>query len=379
MTTTSQPNGKKQIWNIVKWIVGVFLILVGLGFFGLSILAGIIILALGSLIIPPIYTKWWSKLKFLHKRLNRWIVYVVLLLLGFIIAGISVPEEEKERMATEKRIEAENKKQAKEEKENSTVAINEEIVEPEDTRPLIPFTIEKTATIRFDNASSYYVLIDKVDLPDATLTDKIKRLIDEIVKEKGAMLSIEIFDHKETLEKTYADDMPHKGFDVEAVKALTKLQKRHYIATFTGEMRDMPDYISNNLDIFPTTTSNSDTETSKYRENIKYLPTTRNNTTAKKQTENIKNADAASEKKKEAFEKDCFSVWDDSCTELVYYVKENMHNPKSFEHVKTQYSFSDNYAVVGMTYRGTNAYGGVVTETVRAKVSFDCKVLEIMK
>ena len=45
MKTTTQPNGKKkQAWNAVKWIVGVFLILGGIGFLGKSFIAGLLIL-----------------------------------------------------------------------------------------------------------------------------------------------------------------------------------------------------------------------------------------------------------------------------------------------------------------------------------------------
>jgi len=126
MATTQQPSGKEQVWNIVKWITGILIILVSLAFFKLSFWAGLIFLVLGSLLIPPIYAKWWSKLKFLHKRLNRWIVYAVLLLLTFIIAGISIPKEERERMAAERNISAENKKQAKEEKERAARQAKEE-------------------------------------------------------------------------------------------------------------------------------------------------------------------------------------------------------------------------------------------------------------
>jgi hypothetical protein len=55
-----------------------------------------------------------------------------------------------------------------------------------------------------------------------------------------------------------------------------------------------------------------------------------------------------------------------------------MNNPNSFEHVRTTYAKTNDYAVVAMTYRGTNAYGATVTGNIRAKVSYDCKVLEIM-
>ena len=375
MTTTMLPNGKKKVWNVAKWIVGVFISFVGLLTIRQSILAGIIFLVLGSLIIPPIYTKWWNKIKFLHQRLHRWIACIVLLLLALIITGISIPKEEKERMSAERKITAENKRQAKEKQEAEIKKkpkikkkAKEEIVEPEDTLPLISYTIEKEA-INLTNVPEYFVLIDKVSLPDTLLRVKIEKLVDEIVKKKGAMIAIDIFDHKETLEKTYADEILHQfSSNNSAVIALVKLQEKHYIATFTGETEKLPEY-SNMIYMFPAMSVPT---------TYKYLPTTRNSATAKKQEDDLKKANAAREKKKAKFEDNCFSSWDGSCRELVNYVKENMNNPKSFEHVKTTYTSLDKYAVVIMVYRGTNGFGATVTEQVRAEVSYDCEVLRIL-
>jgi hypothetical protein len=44
----------------------------------------------------------------------------------------------------------------------------------------------------------------------------------------------------------------------------------------------------------------------------------------------------------------------------------------------TTYTTTNDYAVVIMTYRGTNAFGAIVTERIKAKISFDCDVLQIM-
>ena len=55
-----------------------------------------------------------------------------------------------------------------------------------------------------------------------------------------------------------------------------------------------------------------------------------------------------------------FSEWDGSHDASVRTIKRSMKNPSSFEHVETR--FNDN--TVFTTYRGTNSFGGTVTETI---------------
>lgn len=80
-----------------------------------------------------------------------------------------------------------------------------------------------------------------------------------------------------------------------------------------------------------------------------------------------------------------FSGFNGSHAALVTKVKNTMHNPDSFEHVDTIYYWTDetkksagDKITVRMTYRGTNAFGGVVTETVMAQVDTHGNVLEVL-
>ncbi|MDK7375589.1 MULTISPECIES: phage holin family protein [Weeksella] len=57
----------------------------------------------------------------------------------------------------------------------------------------------------------------------------------------------------------------------------------------------------------------------------------------------------------------------------------NIVYKKSFEHEGTTYSTLDDYAVIIMKFRGKNAFGNMVLNSVKAKVSYDCEVLEIME
>jgi len=72
--------------------------------------------------------------------------------------------------------------------------------------------------------------------------------------------------------------------------------------------------------------------------------------------------------------------WDGSNRQLVKIVKENMNDPKSFEHVETLYKLYKDYAIVVMKFRGKNAFNGTVLNSITAKVSLeDGSVISVEK
>lgn len=73
-----------------------------------------------------------------------------------------------------------------------------------------------------------------------------------------------------------------------------------------------------------------------------------------------------------------FSTWDGSHRSIEEYIKSVMNDPNSYEHVETRYVDFGEYLLVQTTFRGKNAYGGVVKNTVKAKVDLDGKVLDIL-
>ncbi|WP_333597771.1 hypothetical protein [Chryseobacterium flavum] len=83
------------------------------------------------------------------------------------------------------------------------------------------------------------------------------------------------------------------------------------------------------------------------------------------------------QKKKDNWENGCISGYDGSCTKLVWEFKPNLLDPSSFEHIDTQFRKMDNYVVVIMRYRAKNALGAYNIGIVKAKVSYDCGILEI--
>tara|TARA_R110002050_G_scaffold228586_1_gene364218 strand:+ start:495 stop:1190 length:696 start_codon:yes stop_codon:yes gene_type:complete len=73
-----------------------------------------------------------------------------------------------------------------------------------------------------------------------------------------------------------------------------------------------------------------------------------------------------------------FSAWDGSHRNLEKYIKKNMNDPDSYEHVQTVYWDQGDYLVVKTTFRGNNAFGGKVKNDIKAKITIDGVILEIV-
>lgn len=72
-----------------------------------------------------------------------------------------------------------------------------------------------------------------------------------------------------------------------------------------------------------------------------------------------------------------FSAWDGSHRNLERYVKDHMKNPESYKHVDTRYVDNGDHLLIYTKFRGTNSYGGVVTNIVKAKVSLNGEVIHV--
>jgi hypothetical protein len=74
-----------------------------------------------------------------------------------------------------------------------------------------------------------------------------------------------------------------------------------------------------------------------------------------------------------------FSTWDGSHIKLTKYIKENMNDPDSFEHIDTKYFIQKNSIVIIERFRGKNVYGGLVANMIEAKVDMDGNIIEIVE
>jgi hypothetical protein len=96
-----------------------------------------------------------------------------------------------------------------------------------------------------------------------------------------------------------------------------------------------------------------------------------------KQKEEQKKALLAAERRKQIESQ--FSQWDGSHRNVEAYIKRQMHNPDSYKHEETRFKDNGDYILVITSFRGTNAFGGVVKNTVMAKVDIEGKIIEIMQ
>ncbi len=74
---------------------------------------------------------------------------------------------------------------------------------------------------------------------------------------------------------------------------------------------------------------------------------------------------------REAKIKSQFSSWDGSHIKLEKWVKDKMNDPGSYEHVETTYLDNGDNLTIIMTFRGKNAFGGVVKNLARAEVDLE--------
>lgn len=81
--------------------------------------------------------------------------------------------------------------------------------------------------------------------------------------------------------------------------------------------------------------------------------------------------------RKETIEKQ-FSAWDGSHPALTRLIKKNMNDPDSYDHIETRFRDDGNSIFVITKFRGANAFGGKVINTVSARVDFEGNVIEIV-
>jgi hypothetical protein len=91
-----------------------------------------------------------------------------------------------------------------------------------------------------------------------------------------------------------------------------------------------------------------------------------------------KKQEAEAKERTEMIEKQ-FSAWDGSHIKLSRLVKDSMNDPDSYDHAETKYWDMDDHIVVLTTFRGKNAFGGTVKNSVKAKISLDGESIEIIE
>ncbi|PCI24161.1 hypothetical protein COB57_05625 [Candidatus Peregrinibacteria bacterium] len=74
-----------------------------------------------------------------------------------------------------------------------------------------------------------------------------------------------------------------------------------------------------------------------------------------------------------------FSPWDGSHIKLTKRIIESMNDPDSYEHVRTSFRDAGEHLIVTTVFRGRNGFGGMILNTVKAKMSLEGDILEIFE
>ena len=129
--------------------------------------------------------------------------------------------------------------------DNKTVSENKPVNQPtiknNDTRKVPRYEIIKeTNLLRSDKSTTYFILINRVDLSSDAFIGQIKNLIKQVVvdKKKKENVTIEIFDSQNALELAFKDK-----------NSKEPLLKMHFIAKYIGDSNG--EKYKNTLYIFP--------------------------------------------------------------------------------------------------------------------------------
>jgi hypothetical protein len=173
MTTSAPPKGTKQVWKVIKWIVGIFIAIMGLVAFSQSFLGGLFTLLAALFTVPIVSDKLKEKVSIWNKKYVRIIVPIILFMVGMSIFGNSPAVKAN---TEEQRIEAENTKRAKKEdakakkiaeKERS----KEEALTKEADKWVAITDVKNNEAITFYDSKT----LEKAN-PDTTLWNYIKKI-----------------------------------------------------------------------------------------------------------------------------------------------------------------------------------------------------------
>jgi len=73
-----------------------------------------------------------------------------------------------------------------------------------------------------------------------------------------------------------------------------------------------------------------------------------------------------------------FSAYDGSHRGLEKFIKDNMNDPDSYDHIETRYLDKGDHILVITKFRGANAFGGKVINSISANVDLEGNVIEIL-
>jgi len=308
----------KFVYLALNWVFGVLFLLTGLLSIVESPLGGICLIAIAALLLPPVRS-------FVYSKTNKEIpvkARAISVFILFIAFGVFIGQSQ-DRKAQELAA-----KQAQEQ-------------------------AEKTAQLRQE----------QIDYFNANRQEIISSIKDALTaKDYKAVLS-------QSNKYLASGDKELQQLNSEAKKELEAIQKAEKTKKLLAELKGIPtkEYEKNRNLYQQLASLHPDNEN--YKSKLEFY--------AAKVEEEKEKARIAAERKKKIEHQ--FSAWDGSHRGLERIIKKTMNDPDSYDHVKTVYWDMGKHLVVKTTFRGKNAFGGVVVNWVKAKSDMDGNIIEIME
>lgn len=315
--------GMKLLLKVLCWFGGVTLALIGLGFAFASIWAGALSVIAALMLLPPAreYAYSLTKLSLTTKQRALSVfglVFASLVLIG--IYGNQVTKAQEEALAEQAKTqqEEERKQNAQEFATNRTVILAQVDRHLTDSNPEAAIKLLST-----------YSTVD-----DDGLKQALKKANDQIQLNQN------------------------KAREKELLDQAAKTNNPNELHTIYSELSKLLPLEANYVE-----------KRGRYEAAIEE---------AKKQDEEAEAAVAKALDRQKSI-KSQFSSWDGSHRNLERLIKKSMNDPDSYEHDSTSYLDRKDHLLVQTSFRGKNAFGGVVKNTVIAIVDLNGNILEVIK
>lgn len=201
---------------------------------------------------------------------------------------------------------------------------------------------------------------------------------DSILSAIEATLESSKYDSAITLIERYrvTNDPDLNALNVKAVDLAASARKKAKEDSILVQLKHLPSdgYVKNGVALYRQLVE-LDPSNKTYSEKYRYFS---DKYAAVQQEERQQQAKARYETDKKVRIENQFSAWNGAHRNLEQYIKEQMNDPDRYKHVETVYWDRGDYLVVKTTFRGKNAFGGVIKNSITAKVSLDGQILEIL-
>lgn len=307
----------KYVYLTLNWVFGVLFLLTGLLSSVDSPLSGLCLIAISLLLLPPSRNFVYSKTnKELPVKARAVTIFVLFVAFGVFVG--QAQDKKEQELAVQ---------QAQEKSEKAAIARQENI-------------------------------------------DYFNQNKDELLSQANTALSEKNYQAviSQTSKYLVAGDEQLQKINTTAKAAIAEKQKAEKTESLLAKLKTVPaSEFEQNKNLYQQlSTMHPDNE--KYKEKLAHYID---------KIEKQKQAKIAAEVRKKKIEQQ-FSAWDGSHNNLERVIKRAMNDPDSYEHDETVYWDMGDHLVVRTTYRGKNAFGGVVRNFVKAKVSLDGDILQIL-